>query len=294
MLYFAMLYNVLIEPFVEFEFMRRALVGAVALAVASSPLGVFLILRRMSLTGDAMAHAILPGAALGYLVAGLSLGPMTIGGLVAGLFVAVASGVVARTTILREDASMAAFYLISLALGVTVISMRGSNIDLLHVLFGSVLALDDATLLLLASIATLTLLGLALLYRPLVMETVDPGFLASVGRAGGPTQIIFLTLVVLNLVGGFHALGTLLAVGMMMLPAASARLIARDMTAMIAVAAAQGMLASYVGLIVSFYAGLPSGPLIILTAGLFYLLALVFGQAGGLLRRLRPRRHLEA
>jgi len=219
---------------------------------------------------------------------------MTIGGLIAGLLVAVGSGVVARATNLREDASMAAFYLISLALGVTIISLRGSNIDLLHVLFGSVLALDDATLLLLAAIASLTLIGLALIYRPLVMETVDPGFLASVGRAGGPTQILFLTLVVLNLVGGFHALGTLLAVGMMMLPAASARLIAKDISAIIAIAAALGMLASYIGLIISFYAGLPSGPLIILIAGAFYLLALVFGPAGGVLRRLPPRRHLEA
>ena len=140
-----MLSDVLISPFVEFEFMRRALVGAIALALAGSPLGVFLILRRMSLTGDAMAHAILPGAAIGYLFAGLSLGPMTIGGLIAGLVVAVGSGVVAGATILREDASLAAFYLISLALGVTVVSLRGSNIDLLHVLFGSVLALDDAT-----------------------------------------------------------------------------------------------------------------------------------------------------
>src|ERR1019366_2393438 len=195
-----MLHDLLVAPFAEFAFMRRALVGSLALAIAGPPLGVFLILRRMALTGDAMAHAILPGAALGYLAAGLSLGPMTIGGLAAGLIVAAGSGVVARTTILREDASMAAFYLISLALGVTIISLRGSNIDLLHVLFGSVLALDDATLLLLASIASLSLIGLALLYRPLVMETVDPGFLASVGRAGGPTQIIFLTLVVLNLV----------------------------------------------------------------------------------------------
>jgi zinc/manganese transport system permease protein len=288
------LYNFLISPFVEFEFMRRALVGAIALALAGSPLGVFLLLRRMALTGDAMAHAILPGAAMGYLAAGLSLGPMTVGGFIAGLIVAVGSGVVARTTILREDASMAAFYLISLALGVTVISLRGSNIDLLHVLFGSVLALDDATLLLLASIATLTLIGLAFLYRPLVMETVDPGFLASVGNASGPTQILFLMLVVLNLVGGFHALGTLLAVGMMMLPAAAARLIAKDIGSMIALAAAQGVLASYAGLIISFYAGLPSGPLIILIAGALYLLALAFGPAGGVLRRLRSRRHLEA
>jgi zinc/manganese transport system permease protein len=288
------LHELFIAPFAEFAFMRRALVGSLALAIAGPPLGVFLILRRMALTGDAMAHAILPGAALGYLAAGLSLGPMTIGGLVAGLIVAVGSGVVARTTILREDASLAAFYLISLALGVTIVSLRGSNIDLLHVLFGSVLALDDATLILLAAIASVTLIALAALYRPLVLETIDAGFLASVSRSGGVVQIMFLVLVVLNLVGGFQALGTLLAVGMMMLPAASARLITDDMTLMIAAASVLGMLAGYAGLIVSFHAGLPSGPLIILIAGLIYLLALIFGPAGGLLRRLKPGRHLEA
>jgi zinc/manganese transport system permease protein len=248
----------------------------------------------MSLTGDAIGHAILPGAALGYLAAGLSLGPMTFGGLAAGLIVAVASGAVARATILREDASLAGFYLISLALGVTIISVRGSNIDLLNVLFGSVLALDDATLVLLASIASLTLAGLAIFYRPLVLETVDSGFLASVSKSGGVMQIIFLALVALNLVGAFHALGTLLAVGMMMLPAASARLITQDMTTMIGLAAAQGIVAGYTGLIVSFHAGLPSGPLITLLAGFLYLLALVFGPAGGFLRRLKPGPHLEA
>ncbi len=288
------LHELFIAPFVEFAFMRRALVGAIALAIAGPSLGVFLILRRMALTGDAVGHAILPGAALGYLAAGLSLGPMTIGGLAAGLIVAVGSGVVARTTILREDASLAAFYLISLALGVTIVSLRGSNIDLLHVLFGSVLALDDATLILLAAIASVTLIALAALYRPLVLETIDAGFLASVSRSGGVVQIMFLVLVVLNLVGGFQALGTLLAVGMMMLPAASARLITDDMTLMIAAASVLGMLAGYAGLIVSFHAGLPSGPLIILIAGLIYLLALIFGPAGGLLRRLKPGRHLEA
>jgi len=288
------LHEILIAPFTEFAFMRRALAGAVALAVAGPPLGVFLILRRMSLTGDAMGHAILPGAALGYFAAGLSVGPMTIGGLLAGLIVAVGSGAVARTTILREDASLAAFYLISLALGVTIISLRGSNIDLLHVLFGSVLALDDATLILLAAIASITLAALAILYRPLVMETVDSQYLASVSKIGGMVQIVFLALVVLNLVGAFQALGTLLAVGMMMLPAASARLITKDLSAMILLSAAQGILAGYAGLVISFHAGLPSGPLITLLAGLLYLLALVFGPAGGLLRRFRQGRHLEA
>jgi len=288
------LQELLIAPFAEFAFMRRALVGSVALALAGPPLGVFLILRRMSLTGDAMSHAILPGAAIGYLTCGLSLAPMTIGGLIAGLFVAVGSGVVARATSLREDASLAAFYLISLALGVTIVSLRGSNIDLLHVLFGSVLALDDATLILLAAIASLTLATLAFLYRPFVLETVDAGFLASVSRSGGPVQVAFLALVALNLVGGFQALGTLLAVGVMMLPAASARLITGDMTLMLVLAVGQGMLSGYAGLIISYHGGLPSGPVIILAAGVLYLLALMFGPAGGLLRRLWSGRHLEA
>lgn len=288
------MYDLLASPFLEFQFMRRALVGGAALALSGAPVGVFLILRRMSLTGDAMAHAILPGAALGYLVAGLSLGAMTAGGFAAGLVVAVASGAVARATALREDASLAAFYLISLALGVTIVSLKGTSVDLLHVLFGNVLALDDATLLLLASTSSLTLLGLAVLYRPLVVETVDPNFLASVGRAGGPTQIAFLVLVVMNLVAGFQALGTLLAVGIMMLPAAAARLWVADVPRMIAVAALFGVVSVYAGLVASFESGAPSGPMIILVAGVFYLFSVAFGRAGGLSRQFRSRRHLEA
>lgn len=286
--------ELLFTPFGEFEFMRRALVGALALSLSGAPIGVFLILRRMALTGDAMAHAILPGAALGYLVAGLSLPAMTLGGFAAGLIVAVAAALAARATILREDATLAAFYLISLALGVTIVSLRGSNVDLLRVLFGSVLALDDATLLLLAGISSLTLLALAALYRPLTLETVDPGFFASISRLAGVTQAAFLALVVVNLVAGFHALGTLMSVGLMMLPAASARLWARTLPVMLALSAVFAFAASYIGLIVSFHAGLPSGPLIVLAAGGLYVFSLVFGRAGGALRGRSAGRHLEA
>ena len=155
---------------------------------------------------------------------------MTAGGLIAGCVVALLTGLVSRLTELKEDAALATFYLLSLALGVTIVSLKGTNIDLLHVLFGSVLALDDPTLLLIAANATLTLIVLALIYRPLVIECVDPGFLRSVSRAGGPAHLAFLALVVINLVSGFHALGTLLAVGIMMLPAATARFWSRDIT----------------------------------------------------------------
>jgi zinc/manganese transport system permease protein len=289
-----MLYDSLVSPFLEFAFMRRALVGTLALALGAGPVGVFLMLRRMSLMGDAMAHAILPGAAVGFLVSGLSLFAMTVGGLVAGLVVAVLAGLVARMTELKEDASLAAFFLISLALGVTIVSLRGTNIDLLHFLFGGVLGLDDQTLVLIAAITSLSLVVLALIWRPLVLECVDPGFLRSVSRAGAPAHIAFLTLVVLNLVGGFHALGTLLAVGLMMVPAAVARFWARDISTMIVIAIAAGIVSGIAGLLLSFHTGVPAGPAIILMAGALYAVSVIFGRVGGLARQMLPRRHLEA
>lgn len=276
--------------------MRRALVGMFALSVAGSPIGVFLMLRRMSLTGDAMAHAVLPGAAIGYLVAGFSLPAMTLGGLATGLTVVLAAGAVARATVMKEDAALAVFYLISLALGVTIVSMRGSAVDLFHVLFGNVLALDDAVLVLLACVSTLTLGYLALLYRPLVMECVDPGFLRSVGGRGGFVHLTFLALVLINLVAGFHALGTLLAVGLMILPAAAARFWTADLTRLILLASAFGMVSGYVGLVASSSLGggnLPAGPVVILAAGTLYVGSLVIGSHGGLARRLLPRTRLQ-
>lgn len=284
----------LFAPFLEFDFMRRALVGVVAIALGGAPIGVFLMLRRMSLTGDVMAHAILPGAAVGYLIAGLSLPAMALGGLVAGALVAVLAGAVARLTTQKEDASLAAFYLISLALGVTLVSLKGSSVDLLHVLFGSVLALDDAALILLAAICSVSLLTLALLFRPLVLECVDPTFLRSVSGAGTPTHLIFLGLLVLNLVGGFHALGTLLAVGLMMLPAAAARFWTADLTLMLAAATGIALASGAAGLLISFHAEWPAGPAIILVAGAVYLLSLTFGREGGLAWLAFPGRHLEA
>lgn len=289
-----MLYDTLVGPFVEFEFMRRALAGVGALALGGAPIGVFLMLRRMSLVGDAMAHAILPGAAIGFLFSGLNLFAMTFGGLIAGFSVALLAGLVSRVTVIKEDASLAAFYLVSLAVGVTIVSMRGTNIDLLHVLFGNILALDDQTLLVIAFNATVTLVAIAVIYRPLVIECVDPVFLRTVSRAGAPAHLIFLALVVVNLVNGFHALGTLLAVGLMILPAGIARFWSRDITGMMMISVASAMAAGYGGLVLSFQTKVPSGPAIILVAAVLYVLSLLFGSVSGLLRQLFPGRHLEA
>lgn len=289
-----MVYDALITPFVDYAFMRRALVGTIVLSLGAAPVGVFLLLRRMSLFGDAVAHGILPGAAIGFLLFGLQIMPMTIGGIIAGLTIAIAAGLVARTTILREDASLAAFYLISLAFGVLIVSARGSSVDLMHVLFGTVLALDDSALFILATTTTISLIVLASIIRTLIAECVDPSFLAVASGTGGIAHLLFLVLVVLNLVAAFQALGTLLAVGLMMLPAASARMWAKSLEGLMGIAVAIAIISSVAGLLVSYHFSLASGPAIILSAGGIYVVSLIIGPISGLAWRILPPPHRQA
>ena len=287
-------YDWLIGPFADYAFMRRALVACLALALGSGPVGVFLVLRRMRLVGDTLAHSVLPGAAVGFMLAGLSLPAMGLGGFIAGVTVALASGLVSRWTPLREDASFAGFFLISLALGVLLVTLHGTTVDLMHVLFGSILAVDDQSLLLMAGVTTVSLTSFAVIYRGLVAECFDPAFLRAASGRGGLYHAAFLTLVVLNMVSGFQALGTLMAVGLMMLPATAARLWARHVGGLIAVATSIALVAGYAGLVVSYRYDLPSGPTIVLTAGVVYVASLLIGPRGGLVTRLARRPHLGA
>lgn len=286
--------DIFIQPFVQYVFMQRALAGALILAISCGPVGVFLMLRRMSLTGDAMSHAILPGAAVGFLFYGLEILPMTIGGLAVGLLVALGAGAVSRFTIQKEDASLAAFYLISLALGVLLVSWRGSSVDLMHVLFGTVLALNNEALGLIGGICIVTLLVMITFWRALLAECLDPLFLRSVSNWGSPVHFLFLAIVVLNLVGGFQALGTLLSVGLMMLPAAAARFWTTRVEPMCALAILIGFASCVAGLLLSYHAALPSGPAIILSAGVIYIGSIVFGTRGVFNTRTRHHRHRTA
>lgn len=296
MAWYQTLWDFSVGPFAEFAFMRRALVATLALAISAAPLGVFLTLRRMSLLGDALSHAVLPGVAVGFMLFGLSLPAMALGGVLAGLAVAAIAGVVSRATRLKEDASLAAMYLVALALGVTLISRQGSQLDLLHILFGSALGVDAQGLLLVASVASVSVIALATLYRGLVLETFDPVFLAaSAGRSwsrrGWIWQQSFLMLVVINLVAGFQTLGTLMAVGLMMLPAVSARLWHDSLSAQLLNASAQAALAGVAGLLLSYHLDTPSGPTIIGCAGVLYGLSLLVSPGGWLPTVLkRPHR----
>ena len=265
------MYELLIQPFTEFSFMRYALAAVVFLALSAAPVGVFLVMRRMSLVGDALSHAVLPGAAAGYMLAGLSLPAMGAGGFAAGMLMALFAGLASRFTGLKEDANFAAFYLTSLALGVTLVSLGNNSVELLHLLFGSVLAVDLLSLRLMGTAAALTILALAVMYRPLLLESIDPLFLRSVGGKGGLWHVLFLMLVVMNLVAGFQALGTLMSVS-----------------------ATGALVCGYAGLLLSYHhpANIPSGPTIILFCGLWYLVSLLFGTQSGIIARLwRKRRH---
>ncbi len=290
MAFAAWLWDMALSPFAEFAFMRRALVATLALSLSAAPLGVFLTLRRMSLLGDALSHAVLPGVAIGFMLGGLSLTAMALGGVVAGMGVAALAGLVTRFTTLKEDASLAAIYLVALALGVTLISGHGTQLDLLHILFGSALGVDTAGLLMVAGVASASVLLLAAMYRGLVLESFDPVFLASAGRRGWLWQQGFLMLVVINLVAGFQTLGTLMAVGLMMLPAVSSRLWHDTLPAQLINASAQAMLASVAGLLLSYHLDTPSGPTIIGCAGALYFVSLGVAP-GGWLPRVWTRRH---
>jgi zinc/manganese transport system permease protein len=273
-------YSLLIGPFESFGFMRTALVACFALALANGPIGTLVLLRRMSLEGDVLSHAVMPGAALGFLYAGYSLAALSLGGFLTGVLVAGSAGLVARFRPKRPEVSLAAFYLVSLALGVIIVSARGSNADLMHVLFGTVLAVDMRNLLFIAIISSAALLVLAAIYRPLAIDSFDPAFLRSIGASGGGVyRGAFVLIVVLNLVASFQAFGTLLAIGPMLLPAAAALCWTQRIWATITLGVAIGMAADYAGLLISYYANLPSGPAIVLAGGAMYGLSII-GTAG--------------
>ncbi len=272
-----------VDAFVQFGFMRRSLIACLALSVSLTPLGVFLLLRRMSLIGDALSHAVLPGVALGYLLSGMSLLVMGLGGFAAGLLVALLSSWISRATKLHEDSAFAGLYLGSLALGVTLVSLRSSGVDLLHLLFGSLLAVSNQSLVFIGTISTITVLLLAIFYRALVFESFNALFLSlRARRLPSLIQAMFMAIVVMNLVAGFQILGTLMTVGLMMLPAISARCWSNRLPAMLALAMVVGFVSSAVGLTWSWYQSIPAGPAIVLVATLLFLASVLFGSHKGI------------
>ena len=241
-----------------------------------------------------MAHAIVPGIVIAFVVSGLSVASMIVGGLTAGIVVAALTSLLARMTIIREDASLASLYLIALALGIFILSAAGSAVPLKSFLFGSILGIDDETLLLIGATATITLVSFALIIRPLITSTIDPVFYESQSKHPGLVTQWFMFLVVLNLLGAFKALGTLMAVGLMILPATAARYWVSTITHYLILTFVLALLSCWIGLILSFYLSeVPSGPAIVLVAGIFFFLSLIFAPQGfNALNRIWPFRRV--
>ena len=265
----------------DYAFMKRALVATSILSFSVAPVGAFLVLRRLSLAGEAMAHAIVPGIVIAFVIAGLSVASMIVGGLIAGVSIAILTTLLARATIIREDASLASLYLVALALGIFILSAAGSAVPLKSFLFGSILGIDDETLVLIGATATITLVSFATILRPLIVSTIDPVFFESQWRRPGLVGQWFMFLVVLNLIGAFKALGTLMAVGLMILPATAARYWASTITSYLVLTFVLALASAWAGLIISYYApDVPSGPAIVLVAGGIFVFSLVFGPLG--------------
>ncbi|MEP0942804.1 MAG: metal ABC transporter permease [Rhizobiaceae bacterium] len=265
----------------QYDFMVRALTATMVLSFSVAPVGAFLVLRRLSLAGEAMAHAIVPGIVIAFVIAGLSVTSMIVGGLTAGISVAVLTSLLARKTIIREDASLASLYLIALALGIFILSAAGSAVPLKSFLFGSILGIDNETLLLIGATATVTLVSFALILRQLITSTIDPVFYESQSNNPGLVTHWFMFLVVLNLLGAFKALGTLMAVGLMILPATAARYWVSTITSYLVLTFLFALTSCWVGLIVSFYLPeVPSGPAIVLVAGFLFFISLILAPQG--------------
>lgn len=285
--------DLFITPFVEFDFMLNALISLLCLCCSSPIVGVFLSLKKMSLSGDAISHSILPGVTISFLFFGLSVTALTLGGLIAGLIVIILSSLFSRASTASSDNILTVFYLFSLSLGVLIMSISGSNLDLLNFLFGNIFAINNETILMLGIITSLTLITIFFISRPLIIEIVDPLFFSSVSKIGGLIDIIFMILVVLNLIASFQAIGTLMGIGIMVIPSISLRFWTNNLLKIIIFSVITALLSSYVALIISFNVNISCSPLIIIILSSFFLLSFIIGKRNGIIWNYIKTKHYE-
>jgi zinc/manganese transport system permease protein len=259
------------DPFVDYGFMRRALLGCVSLSLGMAPVGLFLVLRKMGLAVDAVSHTIFPGVAIAYRLYGFSTLMMGIGGFVTGILVVFLTTCAVRISVLREESSLAAWHVIALASGIVIVAGGENSLDLLNFLVGNVLALDDMTLTVMVLGSCVSLLMVSCMYRVLLLDSMDPGYLTLLGFSVVLVRGLFLSIVVLNLVSGFLALGPLMVGGLMILPAVCSRLLFSGFRGQLVGSVLVSLLSGYLGLLMSFYWDVPSSAMVILVAGFLYI-----------------------
>lgn len=278
-------HELFVEPF-TFGFMQRGLLSAVLLSLSGGLLGTILILRRLALMGDALAHSLLPGVALAYLLFGANILALFVGGLFAGLLTAAGSALLSRLTRVKEDAAFGSLFVIFFAAGIALVSTITTRIDFMHFLFGNILAVGPADLQLSSVAAVLTIAAFGVFHRSILLETFDPVFHRATGGRGGVTHIGLLCLTVLNLVAALQAMGIVLALGLFLLPAVTAYLWCDRLRSLLITSVALALGGSAIGILLSYHLNLASGASIVLTLGAAFLASAIVSPRYGILARL--------
>jgi manganese/iron transport system permease protein len=278
----------LLEP-LRYAFIVRAILASMIVGVVCATVGTFIVLRGMAFFGDALAHAILPGVAVGYLVGGGAQGPLFWGGLAAAILAALGIGAISRGGELKEDTAIGVVFAGAFALGIALISSRsGYAVDLTHILFGDVLGVRPTDLLVTGAPAAAVVLTVALLYKELVVVTFDPVLADTLRLPSARLYYLMLVLIAVTIVVSLQTVGVALMVAMLVTPAATAYLLTRRLARMMALACAIGALSGALGLMLSYYVGIASGASIVLVCSAFFGLAwLAAPERGWLWRRGR-------
>lgn len=271
----------LLKP-LTYEFMQRGLLASVMVGVLCAVVGSYVVLRGMAFLGDALAHAILPGVAVAYLINGNLL----IGALIAAVVVALLIGFFSRQGTIREDTAIGIWFAAALSLGVLLIStIRTYAVDLTHILFGNVLGVSPADLLITAALGAFVLGTIAVLYREFLVISFDPVLAATLRLPAERLRVFMLILIALTIVVSLQTVGVGLVAAMLVTPGAAAYLLTRRLPSMMVVAAIIGAASSLIGLYLSFYLSVASGAAVVLTATFIFLLAFLFAPERGVIAR---------
>jgi manganese/iron transport system permease protein len=269
-----------------YGFMQRGMLAAILVGIVCAVIGCYVVLRSMAFIGDAMAHSILPGVAISYLLNG----NLFVGALVASVTVALGIGLFSRHGTIKEDSAIGILFAAALSLGILLISsIRTYALDLSHILFGDVLGVGLRDLLITACLALVVLLAILLLYKELLVVSFDPVLARTLRLPAERLRIILLVLLALTVVVSLQSVGIGLVSSMLVTPAATAFLLTRRLPRMMILSATLGVLSSVIGLYASYYLNVVSGAAIVLTATFFFLVAFLVAPERGAVWRWRRR-----
>ncbi len=269
----------LIDP-LTYTFMQRGFLAAIMVGILCAVIGCYVVLRGMAFLGDAMAHAILPGVAIAYLLKGNLL----VGALIAAVVVALGISLFSKNGTIKEDTAIGIFFAAALSLGVALISgIRSYAVDLSHILFGNVLGVSINDLWMTGILSLIVIAAIIILYKPFMVISFDPILAATLRMPANLLRSLLLVLIALTVVVSMQTVGVGLVAAMLVTPGATAYLLTRRLSRMLFISAIIGGIASITGLYLSFYLNIASGAAIVLCATFMFVVAYIFAPEKGII-----------